>query len=292
MHGINIDELLICSSPLDRTRETMDGQLRKADLRKVPSVSLAAADVHIQYVIDDLIAYVSTCAAPEALLRKIAETLATRQIYRYDIDALFTEARLNLIDDIRFAVQDACNKRKLGVKIVHVSITAAHPPVEVAGDFEATVVAMQEKETRIQQARQNAIRTRVETTGSVKTFTRLAALADQIDFQRGEAAVEDYEALLEEAGGAVSQHLAEANSYRFTRENRERGTTERFVQQLHAYEASPRNYRYDTYFSTIENGLAKKRKVVFLGGTDKTIVRMGLGEDTGMGMMPKEMGIE
>ena len=140
MHGINIDELLICSSPLDRNYETMDGQPRKNDRRKVPSVSLAAADVHIQYVIDDPIAYTLTSAAPEALLRNMAETWATRLIYRYDIDALFTEARLNLVDDIRIAVQDACNKRKLGIKIVHVGITAAHPPVEVAGDFEATVV--------------------------------------------------------------------------------------------------------------------------------------------------------
>ncbi|BBO68411.1 hypothetical protein DSCA_23410 [Desulfosarcina alkanivorans] len=292
MHGIDIDELLICSSPLDRNRTAVDGQLRKADIRKVPSVSLAAADVHIQYAIDNLIAYVNTSAAPESLLRKMAETRATRLIYRYDIDALFTEARLDLVDDIRHALQDACDKRELGIKIVHVAITAAHPPVEVADDFEATVVAMQEKETRIQQARQTAIRTRVEATGSVKTFYRLASLADQVDFQKEAAAVTDYDALLHDAGGAVSQRLAEAKSYRFTRENRERGTTERFVQQLRAYEASPRNYRYDTYFSTLEKGLAKNRKVVLLGGTDNTIVRMGIGEQgMGMNLMPDEIGM-
>ena len=103
----------------------------------------------------------------------------------------------------------------------------------------------------------------MEATGSVKTFDRLTALADQIDFQREEATVDDYDALLQDAGGAVSQHLAEARSYRFTRENRERGTTERFVQQLRAYEASPRNYRYDTYFSTLEKGAGEKQESRF-----------------------------
>jgi regulator of protease activity HflC (stomatin/prohibitin superfamily) len=293
MHGINIDELLICSSPLDRNHEIMDLQPSKKDIRKVPSVSLAGADVHIQYVIENLVDYLRTSAAPETLLRKVAETYATRLIYRYDIDALFTEARLELVDDIRHAVQNTCNKHKLGIKIVHVSLTAAHPPVQVADHFEATVVAMQEKETRIQQARQTAIRTKVETTGSVKGFDRQAAMVDQVDFQRGKAAEKDYDALLQDAGGAVSQRLAEAKSYRFTRENRERGTTDRFVQQLRAYETSPQNYRYDIYFSTIEKGLAKKRKVVFLGGTNKTIVRMGI-EEKGMSMnlVTDEIGLE
>jgi regulator of protease activity HflC (stomatin/prohibitin superfamily) len=290
MHGINIDELLICSSPLDRKRTAVNGQLRKADIRKVPSVSLAAADVHIQYVIADLVAYVNTSAAPETLLQKIAETQATRRIYRYDIDALFTEARLDLVDDIKHALQDACDQRKLGIKIVHVAITAAHPPVDVADAFEATVVAMQEKETRIQQARQTAIRSQVETTGSAQTFSRLAALADRVDFQQGED-MTGYDELLHEAGGAVSQLLAEAESYRFSRENRERGKTERFVQQLRAYAASPRNYRYDNYFLNLEKGLAGNRKVVLLGNTGKTIVRMGLGGGESPNLVPDEIGL-
>jgi regulator of protease activity HflC (stomatin/prohibitin superfamily) len=291
MHGINIDELLICSSPLEKSSSVQTGQQRKTNTRKVPSVSLAAADVHLQYVIDDLVAYVGTSAEPEALLRKIAETHATRLIYRYDIDALFTEARLDLVEEIRQAVQDACHPHNLGIKIVHVAITAAHPPVDVAGAFEATVVAMQEKETRIQQARQTAIRFQVESTGSAETFARLAALADRVDFQRGKD-MTGYDDLLHDAGGAVSQLLAEAESYRFTRENHERGKTERFVQQLYAYEASPQNYRYDKYLQNLEKGLAASRKVVLLGNTDKTIFRMGLGGNADLNLMPDEIGLD
>jgi regulator of protease activity HflC (stomatin/prohibitin superfamily) len=290
MHGINIDELLICSSPLGGKRITTNQQSQKADSRKVPSVSLAAADVHIQYAISDLVAYVRASATPEALLRKIAETQATRLIYRYDIDELFTEARLALVGNMRKSIQEACDQLLLGINIIHVAITAAHPPVDVAGDFEATVVALQEKETRVQQARQTAIRSQVETTGATETFVRLAALADHVDLQREED-VADYDDLLHECGGVVSKILAEAKSYRFTRENRERGTTERFVQQLRAYDASPRNYRYDTYFSTLEKGLAANRKVVLLGNTDKTIVRLGI-DGNGMNLMSDEMGFE
>lgn len=291
MHGLNIDELLICSSPQEETQSQESGRSRKADTHKVPSVSLAAADVHIQYVIDDLVTYASTTAAPEVLLKKTAETQASRLIYRYDIDALFTKARRDLVDDIRKAVQEACNEHRLGVSIIHVAITAAHPPVEVAADFEATVVAMQEKETRIQQARQTAVRTQVETTGSAETFARLAGLADQVDFQQGED-VTGYENLLHDCGGEVATILAAAESYRFSRENRERGTTERFVRQMHAYGASPLPYRYDKYLSVLEKGLAKNKKVVLLGDTDKTVVRIGIGAGSEMSLSPDEIDFQ
>jgi regulator of protease activity HflC (stomatin/prohibitin superfamily) len=148
---------------------------------------------------------------------------------------------------------------------------------------------MQEKETRIQQARQSAIQSQVETTGSAETFARLAALADDFDRKHGKT-VTDSEALLQECGGDVSQILAEARSYRFTRENRERGTTERFIQQLRAYNVAPQNYRYNTYLAILEKGLAANRKVMLLGNADQTIVRMGAGDGAGIDLIPDEMG--
>jgi regulator of protease activity HflC (stomatin/prohibitin superfamily) len=286
MHGLNIDELLICSSPQHMDHEPAGRPITKTSLGRVPSVSLAAADIRIQYRIDHLLDWARSSATPEDLLRKIAETHVSRLIYRYDIDALFTESRLTLVDEIRSAIEADGEKSRLGVKIIHVAITAAHPPVDVAGDFEATVVALQERETRIQQARQSAIQVQVEATGSAETFARLSALADRVDRQRGEN-MTDNEGLLQDGGGEVSQILAEARSYRFTRENRERGTTERFAAQLRAYNASPQNYRYDTYLAILEKGLASNRKVVLLGNEDQTIVRMGVGEGAAVNQVPE-----
>lgn len=289
MHGLDIDELLICSSPREMIERLPNRKPDASQSVKVPSVSLAAADVRIQFVIDDVIAYVRSSASPEAFLRNIAKAQASRLIYRYDIDALFCEARLALVEEIQRAVQTACDRRGLGVGIVHAAITAVHPPVEVAGDFEETVAALQERETRIQYARQSSIRSKVETTGTVASFDRLSALADSFDTETRNDGIRK-DVLLQDCGGDVSRILAEAGAYRFSRENEEQGDIERFDEQLRAFTASPRNYRCDRYLSILEKGLAGKRKVLLLGNHHKTVLRMGMGKDPGYEEMAGETG--
>ncbi len=288
IHGLNVDEPLICSSPRDRTNTALQGGDSGGDARRVPSVSLAAADVHVQYLIKELSAYVRASAMPEAFLQKVAEAFSSRYIYRYDIDALFCEARLVLAEKIRCSVQAACNMHNLGIKIVHVAITGVHPPVEVAGAFEETVAALQERETEIQYACQQAIRTQVEATGSTEAFDRLLVLADSADAGRGIHA-DEHDRLLHDCGGEVSEILARAESYRFSRENAERGKTERFGGKLDAHAAAPLSYRYDRYLSVLEKGLSGNRKVVLLGNPDNTFVRLGLEPDGGMGELPQAM---
>jgi regulator of protease activity HflC (stomatin/prohibitin superfamily) len=285
MHGLNIDELLICSSPQDMVDTAVAIEKTSPGAGKVPSVSLAAADVQVQFIIDDLVSYVRSSAMPELFLRKVAETFASQFMYRYDIDALFCEARLTLADTLRRFIQAICDENNLGVRIIHVAVTAVHPPVDVAAAFEETVAALQERETKIQQARQKAIQSQVEATGSTETFARLAALADRVDQGSG-TDVTGHEHLLHACGGAVSQILAEAEAYRISRDTMERGKTERFGEQLQAHAASPQNYRYDQYLSVLEKGLAERRKVVLLGNTEKTIVRMGLQEGLRINTVP------
>lgn len=289
MHGLNVDELLICSPPQDLVEPTGRGDREKQDGRKAPSISLAAADVRVQFVIEDLISYVRSSAAPEALLRNAAETYASMLIYRHDIDSLFCEGRLALAGELRRSIQHACNEMKLGIRVVHVAITAAHPPVDVAGDFEETVAAMQERETKIQQAEQQSIRMQVEATGSTEAFRQLAAYADRAESGDG-VGVPDVDRLLHACGGEVSRILREAEAYRFSRENIQRGKIERFDGQLGAHSASPVVYRYDRYFSVLERGLADRRKIMLLGNADKRLIRIGLQEDTGSFSLPEEIG--
>ena len=277
MHGLSMDELLICSAPQNRANGRMNDTQPSGSSHKVPSVSLAAADVHVQFIIDNVLAYVRSSAQPERLLQRLAEACASRFIYRYDIDGLFCDARLEAVDSLKDAIQSACNVCDLGIRIVHVAISGVHPPVDVADAFEETVAAMQERETRVQEARQAAVRIQTETTGETSRFTQLAALADGDGSAQDIDGTEQYQ-LLDRCGGAVSQVLAEAGAYRFSRENVERGKTERFGKQLQAFQASPRNYRFDHYFSVLEKGLARSRKVVLMGNTDKTMMRMGIGE--------------
>jgi len=289
MHGQSIDELLICSSPQDRPISSPYRGNKMWDDNKVPSVSLAAADIHVQFVISDLALYVRSSATPEAFLRNVAESCASRLIYRYDIDSLFCEARLDLVDTIRLSIQGACDRNHLGMRIVHVAITAVHPPVDVADAFEETVAALQERETKIQYAEQEAVRNQVETAGSREAFSALSALLETpgLDRQGNDA---NYGRLLHQCGGEISRVLSEAEAYRFSHENIVRGKTERFSGQLCAYTASPQNYLYDRYFSILEKGLLESRKIVLLGNKEKVILRMGLEEGDKMPPIPEETG--
>jgi regulator of protease activity HflC (stomatin/prohibitin superfamily) len=176
------------------------------------------------------------------------------------------------------------------MEIVHVAITAVHPPVDVASAFEETVVAMQERETRIQYAGQRAVRSQVETTGSTDVFAALAGISDGADMITEEDAG-DREALMRDCGGEISRLLAEAEAYRFSRENIEKGKTERFGEQLNAYEASPQNYRYDRYLSILESGLRRSRKIVLYEGADEVVLRMGGGADDDFGYLMEDADV-
>ena len=285
MHGFNMDELLICSSPLNRINGLGNPAQPPRGSHRVPSVSLAAADVQVQYIIDNVLAHVRSSSQPERLLQRLAEACASRFIYRYDIDGLFCDARLEAVESLKDAIQSACDACDLGVRIVNVAITAVHPPVDVADAFEETVAAMQERETRVQEARQAAVRIQTETTGDPQRFARLAALADG-DGTGPDMDGTEQNQLLERCGGAVSQVLTEAQAYRFSRENGQRGKTDRFGKQLQALQASPQNYRFDHYFSVIENGLSNSRKIVLMGDTHKTLMRVGIGEGLSIGDLP------
>jgi hypothetical protein len=157
--------------------------------------------------------------------------------------------------------------------------------MEVAKEFEQTVSAMQERETKIQHARQSVIRLQVETAGSSENFQHLSAWVDSAESGK-KFLKQEGEGLLESMGGETAGIMAEARAYRFSRRNVEQGKTALFKAKLKALKLSPTIYRKDQYFAVLGTGLAKKKKVLFSANVEKTIIRLGLGGEKAGGFSP------
>jgi regulator of protease activity HflC (stomatin/prohibitin superfamily) len=149
-----------------------------------------------------------------------------------------------------------------------------HPPQDVASAFQETVAALQEKETSIQWARQYAVRNMIETVGSMSKAQKLIAAINASEKKKETLKKSNSPAfLLHNASGYVAQILAEASSYRWERENLERGRAERFAKELKLYDAAPKTYMASYYMSILESGLGNAEKYMLVGNRDDLILR-------------------
>lgn len=286
MHGIRSEELLIVASPRNLIQGAVQsGGKVNSRAEKAPSISLAGADVVVEYVITDLGRFLFSYSDPEEYLRIFAESRASLHILRHEIDDLFSDKRLATAEHLKRELQSACDSLLLGVKILHVGITAVHPPLEVADAFEKNVSARQDRETIIQQAERKAIQSQVETAGSVGDFQTLIGLIE--GGERGaEGSRTETERLLLSCGGDVSRIFAEAIGYRWSRENTEGGNAERFNQERRLHRAASGPYRYERYLSVLENSLKDKKKTILMGKHRNAVIGMGTNESWGIDDLP------
>ncbi|MBD3422369.1 MAG: hypothetical protein GF398_19825 [Chitinivibrionales bacterium] len=275
-HGVNMDELLIISAPEMLMRQAREsGGKFDASKEQAPSISLAGADIIVEYVIKDLIAYVGSSRQPEVLFKKLAEAEASRILHRYDIDQLLCDARFEISAELFEKIAAAAHKADLGVGVLYVGIAAVHPPIDVAASFEESITARQERHTTIQQARQRAARLQIETVGSQDNFDSLVALINSVEspdaFEN-----DNIEAFLRKCGGEISRSMTSAYAYRWVRENVEQAKAERFLKEAILHQTSPQRYKYERYFAIFEKGLAEARKMVLTGDKSDVLIRMNM----------------
>ncbi|MBD3316702.1 MAG: hypothetical protein GF344_13015 [Chitinivibrionales bacterium] len=278
-HGVSGEELLIVSAPQSLVRDAArsGGRLAPGEER-APSVSLAGADICVEYSIADLPCYVTVSAQPDSLVARLAEAEASKILYRYDIDSLFTAARLEFAALLHEKLQERIDQTRLGVRVMHVGMTAVHPPLPVATAFEETVAAQQERETKIQEAHQKSIRDQVETAGSSANFAMLTSFIDSAEAVAG-SLDRRAERLVLDCGGEVSKLLAEAAAYRLSRICAEQGKHDRFEQLGKCRRASPPAFENDRYLSVLETVLTEAEKTVVLA--DKSDILIGLNDGGG-----------
>ena len=292
LHGITDEELLMLAAPkaLIRDAHESGAKIDRSD-RRVPSISLAGADITVEYTIRDLKSFVTGCSKPDDYMRLLSEQCVSMMLFRYEIEELFSRKRTELAALMRDSIQNRCDNRGLGVNVLHVGITAVHPPRAVAAAFEEKISAYQEQETKIQQAQQISLKNRIETAGTVDNFERLMRL---IEAEEHGVSTElpETERLMLECGGEVARILAEAEGYRWSMENTEGAKAERFAGRAAVYRLAPRIFKNDLYLAILGKQLSEKRKIILFKGHKNVTIAAGFAEDL-RGQQPvKALGIQ
>lgn len=128
--------------------------------------------------------------------------------------------------NLKEAIQKEVDSYEMGIRIYFVGLGSIHPPVEVAESFEKVVSALQNKQTKILEA-------------------------------RGQARAE-----LAKAQGKSSRLISEARAYQYERSMVAEAEANRFSQQIKAYKAGGTIYLEREYLSVLDQVLPGRRKYV------------------------------
>ncbi len=206
-----------------------DSEADESDSRSVP-VSFLSANIFIHYKIDpdNLYAFAYNYTNTPDALRQIMwrETVAflARQDFIALLSSNYQNAQRELDERIRQAVDDA--DPELGIIVLNVGIGGVHPPVEVAGDFQAVVGADIERHTRTLAAEGQSAR------------TLAMARAQRVS------------------------SITEAEAYRNTKSMLASSEAQRFESQLLAYRASGPVFMLRSYLDMLESISSRSRKFV------------------------------
>jgi membrane protease subunit HflK len=272
----------------DSDRASMLGQedFLAAPAETGEGVALVAADVIVHYTVADLERFLIGSADPRRVLSLIAQREASRFFATHDLDTLLGRGRTAGGPLLERAIQAEADRMGLGVHVTGVAITSLHPPIgSVSRAFHAQIGAVQDRETRIQEARREAVAELASVAGSVELARRLDTVIRRLDGLRGgdpapiAAAEAEIDMLLTEARGAAAELLHAARAYRWSRAVGERADGERFAGELLAFEASPDYYRTRRFLEVLAAGLADRRKFVIAGDAgDTPVFRMDFSD--------------
>lgn len=260
-------------------------------------LSVISAEVVVQFRVADLGEFLLGSANPRQMMRVLAEHEVNAHFASSDIDALLATSRLEGGRELERRIQARIDELKLGLRITGVAITALQPPMgRVSRAFHSQIGAVQEKETRIQEALKDAAVTRVQVAGSVELSNRLSAAIMQLDNLRTELGAkastpegqaqlavkeQQIETLLAEAKGDAAGLVHKARATRWQRAASEAASAERFLGELLAYQAAPSYYRARKFLDVLSEGLAGRRKYVITGdGRGLPVLQMDFNDSS------------
>lgn len=305
MHPVGqVQQLVVTSDLTGRSQQApanlwtndsdRDSQLGQEDFVAAPAadgagVSLVSADVAVQYTVADLRTFLLGSADPRRTLLAIAQREVARFFAGYDIDTLLATGRTAGGPALEAAIQAEAERAGLGIDVVGVAVTSLHPPIgSVSRAFHAQIGGMQERETRIQRARKEAVEKLAGVAGSVALSQRIDAeirgldalrMAGNADAAAVAAAESRIDGLLSEARGEAAEMLHAARAYRWRRAVGERADGERFAGELLAFQASPDYYRMRRFLEVLAEGLSSRRKYVITGdAVDTPVFRMDFSD--------------
>ncbi len=227
---------------------------------------------------------------PAELLKALADRRFNTYFATHDIDSLLTTARVEAGDVLREQIQADADAMTLGVEVVYVGLEAIHPPSDgdVAKKFHEQIDARQEKQTKIQEARRQAVAQLAQIAGTQEKALMIdEAIQDVVGLQQSLESMRlsgsydqakadglaeqirtkkvDIEKLMDEAGGAATKLIYEARAYRWEHALSEGARAMRTASRFLAYQQGPEYYMAREYLNTLAEGLADRRKFILVG---------------------------
>lgn len=218
---------------------------REQDVKTVP-VSLLSLAIPINYRIKNLLHYVAH-GNPKDLLRGIGYREVTLFFASASLEDAMGSGRLKSAQILRKRIQEQCDKLQppLGIEIVFLGISGAHPPVPVVDEFVAVIGAMEEEKTKILQAE----------TELKKTLPRAKANAAKL--------------------------LIAAESYKYQKQKLTAAEAKAFADFLAAYKQGGNIYLERKYLKILEKHLPGKRLYLINAPATTEITSIDLKEPLG-----------
>ena len=255
------------------------------------------ADIDVNYRITDLKRYAGVrsddnadklgMSDPKHLLNTVAEHEITRYFATHDTDTLLASGREVAGAELQAAIQARLDEYAVGLEVVYVSVSGIHPPQDVADDYHARINAIQESQTEVEKALQEADVVLAQAAGDearatrlselidtyYKTDAKLKALSESESVEVGSADKAQLQRLLEsqraaiellmiESGGQVGQRLAEARATRWSTSLSAEARALRLGAEITAFENAPRYYPVSRYLDTLITALADRPKTI------------------------------
>ncbi|MGC9454118.1 MAG: SPFH domain-containing protein [Phycisphaerae bacterium] len=186
-HGRRQERNFLVAIPSRRRQAEVAGE------QPPPPVQIIKLVVVMRYVIDDVLRYGFAFTDAESVLEALAYTEMTNYCARASLDepidsvveerpeAIMTFGRERAAMQLHNRIQQRADEMDLGVRILEVGITAAHPPQEAAAAFEEYVEAERETEVIRYQAETEANRMLAEVAGDPSTALRLGLAIRKLD---------------------------------------------------------------------------------------------------------------
>ena len=279
-HAEHEEYLIAAPTPLTAWRGEQGGEDAQTS-----GVSLVGAQVAVQYRLSDPKQYISTARDPEGMITALADRRLNAYLMTHDIDTLLGPARTTAGQELRQQIQADVQAAGLGMEVVFVGIVGIHPPADggVAAAFLEQIGSLQERQSRIEQAKREAIETLAAVAGSQNQAIEIdRAIMELQEHQEREGLSPDPDAvqarenerrrhevrieqLLTSARGLAAKLIYEARADRWERAISERAMAERFSAEMLAYLNAPGYYRARRYLDALAEGLGDSRKYILVG---------------------------
>jgi membrane protease subunit HflK len=179
----------------------------------------------VQYKIQEPFKYLFRIYDPRTTIRDVSEAVTRKVVGDSNVTAVLTTERALLANKIHQEMQRILDSYDIGIRIVTVKFQDVNPPESVKAAFNGVNEAEQQKESLIQQAR------------------------------------EQYNREVPRAKGEAKRMIQEAEGYALERVNRAEGDAKRFLAILEEYQSFPEVTRKRLYLETMEKVLPKVKEI-------------------------------